>query len=125
MTKIARHTEEEVRRAARAAEAFDPDRADVRDLGQLRAVADAADAVNAANERLRDSIAVARLYGGYSWNRIADTLGVSRQAARQRYAEWVEAKQSDPEFRERIRRLVPDEPSAAHHAASERLNMEP
>jgi hypothetical protein len=112
MNRTPRHTNEEIRRAARAAENFDPADAEIRDLDELRAVANAADAVKDANARLQDAVAVAYLLGGYSWNRIADALGVSRQAARQRYADWVQSKRDDPEFQERLQQLLADERSA-------------
>ena len=51
---------------------------------ELREVADAADAVAAAEARLRETVALARA-SGWSWNRIAVSLGTSRQAARQRF----------------------------------------
>ena len=51
---------------------------------ELREVADAADAVAAAEARLREAVALARA-SGWSWNRIAVSLGTSRQAARQRF----------------------------------------
>lgn len=56
----------------------------------LRAVAVAADDVAAAEVKLRESVAIARAHGR-SWNRIAIALGVSRQAARQRFASLVDA----------------------------------
>jgi hypothetical protein len=51
---------------------------------ELREVADAADAMAAAEARLREAVALARA-SGWSWNRIAVSLGTSRQAARQRF----------------------------------------
>ncbi len=111
MTPARKHTDEEISRAARAAESFDPASSEVRDVAELRAVAEAADEVDRANARLRDAVAVAYLLAGYSWNRIAIALGVSRQAARQRYAEWVEAKRNDPDVQDRLRRLLAEERS--------------
>jgi hypothetical protein len=110
MNRRPQHTDEEIKRAAQAAEELDPANARVRDVGELRAVADAADAVKVAESHLREAVAVAYLFGGYSWNRIADALGVSRQGARQRYAEWIELKRRDPEFQERMRQLLATEP---------------
>jgi hypothetical protein len=54
----------------------------------LREIAEAADAVRVDEARLTEAVQVARARG-YSWNRIAVALGVSRQAARQRYADKV------------------------------------
>jgi hypothetical protein len=85
-----RHTDEEIKRAARRAEELDPANAEVRDAGDLRAIAEAADAVQADEARLREAVATARARG-WSWNRIAIALGVSRQAARQRFADKIEA----------------------------------
>jgi hypothetical protein len=87
-----RHTDEEIEQAAqrfeRWAEELDPATAKVRDLTDLRAVAEAADAVRANEARLKEAVEVARAKG-HSWNRIAIALGVSRQAARQRFADKV------------------------------------
>ena len=113
MNRPSQHTEEEVERAAQAAENFDPAKARVREVGELRAVADAADAAKAADNHLREAVAVAYLLGGYSWNRIADALGISRQGARQRYAEWIEVKRNDPGFQERIRQFDAGQRSTA------------
>ena len=55
-----------------------------------RAVAAAASAMRADEARLREAVQIAR-GRGHSWNRIAVVLGVSRQAARQRYAEKTTA----------------------------------
>lgn len=89
-----RRTDEEIERAAqrfeRWAEELDPATAEVRDLTDLRAVAEAADAVRADEARLREAVEAARTKG-HSWNRIAIALGVSRQAARQRFADKVKA----------------------------------
>jgi hypothetical protein len=70
------------------AEQFDPDGDDVEvdDTRDLAAVAAAADAVAAAEAALRTAVEVARAHGR-SWNRIAIPLGVSRQAALQRFGE--------------------------------------
>lgn len=52
------------------------------DLQQLAAVTDA---VRASEAQLREAVEVARARGR-SWNEIAVALGVSRQAARQRFS---------------------------------------
>jgi hypothetical protein len=87
-----RRTDDEIERAAqrfeRWAEELDPATADAQDLTDLRAVAEAADAVRADEARLREAVEAARAKGR-SWNRIAIALGVSRQAARQRFADKV------------------------------------
>ena len=54
----------------------------------LRDVAVAVDAVATADARLREAVTMARAHGR-SWNRIAIALGVSRQAARQKYGELI------------------------------------
>ena len=46
--------------------------------------------MRADEARLREAVQIARGHG-HSWNRIAVALGVSRQAARQRYAEKTTA----------------------------------
>lgn len=83
-----RHTDDEIEDAARRFEAWadklDPATATVEDTSDLRAVAEAADAVRRDEARLKEQIAAARARGR-SWNLIAVILGVSRQAARQRF----------------------------------------
>jgi hypothetical protein len=54
-------------------------------IEDLCAIAEAADAARADEARLREAVQVARARGR-SWNQIAVALGVSRQAARQRFA---------------------------------------
>ena len=56
----------------------------------LKAVAVASDAVADSEARLREAVAIARAHGR-SWNRIAIALGVSRQAARQRFGALLDA----------------------------------
>lgn len=55
----------------------------------LRAIAAAAEAVRADEARLREAVEIARAHGR-SWNQVVVALGVSRQAARQRFADKVE-----------------------------------
>jgi hypothetical protein len=81
--------EDAVARLDEWAETLDAD--DFKDIGDLRAVAEAAGAVKADQARLREAVEVARS-NGHSWNRIAIALGVSRQAARERFAERVPAR---------------------------------
>jgi len=83
------HTDEEIEAAARRfeqlADEFDPEAAEVDDTEDLRDVARASDAERAVKARLREAVEIARAHGR-SWNQIAVALGVSRQAARQRFA---------------------------------------
>ena len=84
-----RHTDEEIEQAAdrfsELADRLDPDEVEAERIVDLRAIAGVADAVRADNARLREAVEVARAHGR-SWNEIALALGVSRQAARQRFA---------------------------------------
>lgn len=86
------HTDAEIEEAAsrfqRLADALDPDTAKVDDLSDLRAVAEAADQVRHSEAMVTERVAAARAKGR-SWNRIAIALGVSRQAARHRFADKV------------------------------------
>lgn len=86
---MTKHTDSEIDSAAarleRWADSLDPVSDELEDLSDLRAIAEAADAVRAEEARLREAIELAR-GRGRSWNRIALALGVSRQAARQRFA---------------------------------------
>lgn len=83
-----RHTDEEIERAAQRfdelADELEPVTTDVDHTEDLRAIAAASDAVRADEARLREAVDVARAHGR-SWNDIAVALGVSRQAARQRF----------------------------------------
>lgn len=89
---MTRHTDTEINEAAARFEAWadELDPAKLEDIADLRAIADASDAVRADEARLREAVQVARGHG-HSWNRIAAALGVSRQAARQRYADRTPA----------------------------------
>lgn len=85
-----RHTEEEIEQAAKRfeqlAEALEPATVEALRTDDLRAIAVASEAVRVDEARLRETVEVARAQGR-SWNQIAVALGVSRQAARQRFAE--------------------------------------
>lgn len=87
-----RHTDGEVERAAQRfeglAEELDPETAKVVVTEDLRGIADAARAVREDEARLLEAVEVARARGR-SWNQVAVALGVSRQAARQRFADKV------------------------------------
>jgi hypothetical protein len=89
-----RHTDEEVERAARRfdqlADELDPATAEVDDTDDLRAIAAVSEAVRADEARLREVVEVARAHDR-SWNQIAVALGVSRQAARQRFTDKTHA----------------------------------
>lgn len=84
-----RHTDDEIEHAAQRfeqlADELDPVSAEIDDTEDLRAIAAASEAARADETRLRDAVEVARARGR-SWNHIAVALGVSRQAARQRFA---------------------------------------
>ena len=89
---IMRHTDNEIDEAARRFERFtdelDPETNDVDRTDDLRAIADASSTLHDDEARVREAVEVARARGR-SWNQIAVALGVSRQAARQKYANKV------------------------------------
>lgn len=84
-----RHSDQEIEQAAqrfeRLAEELDPETAEVENTDDLRAVAATSEALRVDEARLREAVETARAHGR-SWNQIAVALGVSRQAARQRFA---------------------------------------
>jgi DNA-directed RNA polymerase specialized sigma24 family protein len=86
---MTRHTDKEIEKAARRfeqlADSLDPASAQVEDTDDLREIATAAETVRTDDARLREAVLLARAHGR-SWNHIALALGVSRQAARQRFA---------------------------------------
>lgn len=88
-----RHTDDEIQKAAdrfeRLADELDPETAQVLSTEDLRGVAAAAEAVREDEARLREAVEVARGQGR-SWNQIGVALGVSRQAARQRFVDKVQ-----------------------------------
>ena len=86
MKENAIHTDEEIERAAKLAEEFDPSGLEPEDVTDLRAIAEAVDSVRAGEDRVRELVATARA-NGRSWGQIGIALGVSRQAARERFAE--------------------------------------
>jgi len=89
-----RHTDDEIERAARRfeqlADELDPANAEVDHTEDLRAIAAVSEAVRADEARLREAVEVARAHER-SWNQIAVALGVSRQAARQRFTDKAHA----------------------------------
>jgi hypothetical protein len=80
------HSEAEIQRAAKLAEEFDPSGNPGGDTTDLRELAEAVDQVRAGEARVRELVERARA-NGRSWGRIGIALGVSRQAARERFAE--------------------------------------
>ena len=89
-----RHTDDEIERAVhrfeRLADDLDPATAAVDHTDDLRRIAVVSEAVRSDEARLRESVEVARAHGR-SWNQIAVALGVSRQAARQRFTHKTNA----------------------------------
>lgn len=87
-----RHSDQQIQQAAdrfeQLADPLDPDTAEVEDLSDLQAVAVASEAVQADEARLYTAVRAAREHGR-SWNQLAAALGVSRQAARQRFADKI------------------------------------
>jgi hypothetical protein len=65
-------------------------RDDFGDITDLRAIAEATDRVRAGEARVRELVQLARGHGR-SWTQIGIALGVSRQAARERFSEKVRA----------------------------------
>jgi hypothetical protein len=86
---MTRHTDDEIEQAAQRfeqlADTLDPAMAAVEHTDDLHEIAAAAEAVRADDARLTEAVTLARAHGR-SWNHIALALGVSRQAARQRFA---------------------------------------
>lgn len=87
---MTRHTDEEIERAAnrfeRLVEALDPETAAVDNTDDLHQVAVIREALRSDEARLRETVEIARA-NGRSWNQIGLALGVSRQAARQRFSD--------------------------------------
>jgi hypothetical protein len=83
-----RHTRAGIEVAARQFEDWagqlDPAGAEAEDITDLRAIAEAAEQARCDEALIAERVAAARSHGR-SWNRIAVALGVSRQAARQRF----------------------------------------
>lgn len=68
-----------------APEAFVPDDIEVRDATHFRRIIAATEAVEQAKAQLREAVREARKAGD-SWTVIGAALGVSKQAAQQRFA---------------------------------------
>jgi len=77
---------DETERAEQLLDVLDPATAAVENTEDLRAVAVAADTLATDEARLTKAVKIARVRGR-SWTRIGLALGVSRQAARQRFAD--------------------------------------
>ena len=88
-------TQRQLEQAAADAEAWldslDPASVTSEDTADLRAVAIAVGAVADAERDLRDAVQTARR-SGRSWGRIAMVLGVSKQAAQQRFGGSVQPR---------------------------------
>lgn len=88
-----KHTDDEIQEASerfeRLADELDPETAQVVSTEDLRGVAAAAQAVREDEARLREAVEAARAHGR-SWNQIGVALGVTRQAARQRFVDKVQ-----------------------------------
>jgi hypothetical protein len=88
------HTDDEIEAAAswfeQVADELDPATAEAERTEDLRAIAAVSEAVRADEARLREAVEVARAHDR-SWNQIAVALGVSRQAARQRFTDRTHA----------------------------------
>ncbi len=89
-----RHTDAEIEQAAirftQLADHLDPGTAPVETTEDLQRIVAASEAARADQAQLREAVQTARARGR-SWNLIAAALGVSRQAARQRFADKLHA----------------------------------
>jgi 3-dehydroquinate synthase class II len=87
-----KHTDTEIEEAANRfeslADGLDPATVEADDISDLRAVGEAAEQVRRDEALVTERVAAARAHGR-SWNRIPSALGISRQAARQRFADKV------------------------------------
>ena len=89
-----RHTDDEIERAEsrfeKLTDDLDPTTAEVDHTDDLGAIAVVSEAVRADEARLREAVEIARAHDR-SWNQIAVALGLSRQAARQRFTDKTHA----------------------------------
>ena len=87
-----KHTDDEIKEASARFEewAATLTREDFQDTADLRALAEATDSVRAGQARVRELVELARA-NGRSWGQIGIALGVSRQAARERFANKARA----------------------------------
>lgn len=81
---------EAARRFERLADDLDPATTPVEPIDDLGQIAAVSEAVRADEARLQKSVSIARAHDR-SWNEIAIALGVSRQAARQRFSNRIDA----------------------------------
>jgi hypothetical protein len=85
---------DELEQAALDAEAWldtlDPSELKGEDISDLRAITQGVADLADAQQQLVEAVRVARQHGR-SWGRIGMALGVSRQAARQQYADLIDA----------------------------------
>jgi len=89
MPKMPKHippTDDEALASWVESDDFDPNIDDFVDAAPLRRVSAAVEAVERADKQVATEVAAAR-DAGLSWTVIGAALGVSRQAARQRFAE--------------------------------------
>jgi len=84
------HTEDEIQRAAKLTEEFDPSTVPIDDTTDLCTLAEAIDSVRAGEAPVRELVARVRA-NRRSWGETGIALGVSRQAARERFAEKIRA----------------------------------
>jgi hypothetical protein len=89
---MTKHSDAEIEQAAARFEhwADTLSRDDFEDIADLRAIAEATDSVRAGEARVRELVQLARA-NGRSWTQIGVALGVSRQAARERFADKIRA----------------------------------
>ncbi|HEY1523690.1 MAG TPA: hypothetical protein VGF70_11825 [Solirubrobacteraceae bacterium] len=83
-------TDEDIQRLRTLAEDLDPSTTAGRDAGDLRAIAETVEVIHAGEAKLRELVDRAR-GGGHSLGEIAIALGVSRQAAHERFADKMHA----------------------------------
>jgi DNA-directed RNA polymerase specialized sigma24 family protein len=83
-------TDHDIQRLRKLAEDFDPSTTSGRDAADLRAIAETVDGIRAGEAKLRELVELARGHGR-SWGEIAIALGVSRQAAHERFADKIHA----------------------------------
>jgi hypothetical protein len=90
--QMAKHTDAEIEQAAARFEQWADTltRNDFEDVTDLRAIAEATDSVRDGEARVLELVQLARA-NGRSWTQIGIALGVSRQAARERFADKVRA----------------------------------
>jgi DNA-directed RNA polymerase specialized sigma24 family protein len=88
------HSDDEIEKAGqrfeRLADQLDPAAVEVDQTDDLRQIAAVSEAVRTDEARLREAVELARAHGR-SWNQIAVAIGVSRQAARQRFGDKAHA----------------------------------